>query len=350
MLRTKFVRAYTVVILIFVALGVIIWLHGFVPQKAAQDLPWIMLLTLLVALPLAAPYLRSSLDYLRETFSEIRGPGGTGLSFRDPPPDVQPRTTDVESVEEAMPRPEIPTPSQPVEGQLAAPLDEEQTANAYLGIMTSAGMSVIQRVVEIERQGSELVFVGLGSGDRWLLPNLYFLALLLQAVTCVRELVFTHQVGGVDQVYAGMCPPSRLVQRIDARFPAYAAAARSLRDPHSDWPSFPDRFFNGLIEQSPDYPEISRAQIWVSVAALRNQVGIDFEVVEPIETSGTRTAPNWRAVFASPSRYVPVTENGRVQFVIDQWKWSKDVLRAQVTRSSTRSSKYTTGGSETLPR
>jgi hypothetical protein len=67
---------------------------------------------------------------------------------------------------------------------------------------------------------------------------------------------------------------------------------------------------------------------------LHNQLDLDFEVVEAIEAVGKLMATDWRAVFTSPNRYVPATENGRVRFVIDQWNRSADVMRAALTTIS----------------
>src|SRR5437764_1136224 len=69
-----------------------------------------------------------------------------------------------------------------------------------------------------------LIALYLGTGNRWLLPNLYVLSLLLEVKTVVVRLIFTEPRDGRERVLVGSCSPFALRMALDREKPAYEEA------------------------------------------------------------------------------------------------------------------------------
>jgi hypothetical protein len=79
--------------------------------------------------------------------------------------------------------------------------------------------------------GARAVLINLGAGNTWWSTRLYLLATLLDGLTGIRQLVFTH----ADGSFAGMASPSAVRDGIGAAFPAIANFDANLRrGPASD--------------------------------------------------------------------------------------------------------------------
>jgi hypothetical protein len=322
-------RSYAAIAGFLVVVSVLVWLHHFIPQGTSSDALWIILLAFVVVLPLIGPLLArripTLLDYLARTFKRFNAPLGFGGEFRDPPEALQAPSTHVDRLAE-----DLVTPLR----QSILESGEDQAANTYRQVMTTYGSVIVQRVLEIAAQRSDIVYVDLGAGDKWLLPNLYFFALLLQSGTCVRQLLFTHKVGENEGVFAGMCPPSVLLVHINAQYPLYVTAAQSIREPEpSGWPSKPLKFFQTINEQAPNYPDSSSTPNWVTVSSIRSQLGIELDVAEVIEAQGELTRPDLIRVFLSPTRFIPIISGGQVRYVLDHWKVSAAATRQAATEA-----------------
>jgi hypothetical protein len=96
----------------------------------------------------------------------------------------------------------------------------------------SAGTTIRELVLSLRKRrregGSPTGIIDLREGRKWRLPNLYFLARLLEIDPVVSELVFTEIREGIDRYLVGTCRPDELRHHIEQAEPDYAAAAATV--------------------------------------------------------------------------------------------------------------------------
>jgi hypothetical protein len=99
--------------------------------------------------------------------------------------------------------------------------------------------SLVKTLRDLDRfGGSPIGIIDLQGGHKWRLPNVYFLARLLEVEPVVRELVITEMRGGIDGYLVGSASPGDVRQRIEQAVPRYANAAAML--PPRDVPTLAD--------------------------------------------------------------------------------------------------------------
>jgi hypothetical protein len=83
---------------------------------------------------------------------------------------------------------------------------------------------VVSSLRELRRQGEGPAgIIDLQDGHKWRLPNLYFLARLLEMEPVVSELVFTEMRGGTDGFLVGTARPDEFRRRVEQVVPMYAS-------------------------------------------------------------------------------------------------------------------------------
>jgi hypothetical protein len=109
-------------------------------------------------------------------------------------------------------------------------LKQDQVGGRIDSFVTGSGLydSTIQAIQEmVSNAGStRAMVIDLGTGDAWWSTRLYLLATLLQSLTGVRQLVFTHPGGR----FAGMASPAAVRDGLCRAFPEIANFDSTLRN------------------------------------------------------------------------------------------------------------------------
>lgn len=186
--------------------------------------------------------------------------------------------------------------------------------------------SLVNALRDLDRQGgSPVAIIDLQDGHKWRLPNLYFLARLLELDPVVRQLIFTEMKGGVDGYLVGSAAPEYVRRRIEQAAPSYSAAAANL--PRRDVPTLADpnwaqlvggdfltfRNFLGANSGRDDDPTFG----YLTSFRLAQVAGpLSGTAVEGLEA--VLEEDQLRAVVLASVQFVPVTSNGRVTGVVDR--------------------------------
>lgn len=184
--------------------------------------------------------------------------------------------------------------------------------------------------------------IDLQAGNKWLWPNLYFLARMLETDTLVSQLVFTEARGGSDGYVLGSCRPDELRRHIEQRVPSYASASQGVAIPSQldlDKPASAQAFgdaFKAFREElskpvgaTPEFANgyVTSDQIRTNFLGLLNPTAIEA-------VSGPLGEKDVQAVLESPHRFVPATLAERLAGLIDREAVALEVARAAV-RSAT---------------
>jgi hypothetical protein len=104
--------------------------------------------------------------------------------------------------------------------------------NDVSALSAGTGISSLMNALrELERQGGSPVgVIDLQDGHKWRLPNVFFLARLLELEPVVRQLVFTEMKGGIDGYLVGSASPQ-------GRSPADRTGRAPVRDRGGDAPA-----------------------------------------------------------------------------------------------------------------
>jgi hypothetical protein len=211
---------------------------------------------------------------------------------------------------------------------------------------------LISALRELRRGGaSPAAVIDLRDGHKWLLPNLYFLARLLELEPVVKQLVFTEIRGAEDGYLVGTCQPGDLRHGIERAVDGYATASANI--PPLQTPiDFKDGVQTQLLGTAFVLLEnalppatvagvvgVDPARGFVSGEMLRSGVlrGIVSSVAIEVETvSGNLSEQDARAVIEAPYRFVPATTGGRLANVIDRERVALAVARAVLAPGASR--------------
>ena len=198
---------------------------------------------------------------------------------------------------------------------------------------------IVASLRELRRQGGAPVgIIDLKEGGKWRLPNLYFLARLLETEPVVSQLVFTEVRGGSDGYVLGSCLPDELRHQIERTVPSYADASPTLR-----LPSDVDLADAAQAQQLGDAFERLRVALPPSTGADDDPVHgfvaserirsllrgpLNTAVIEAV--GETLSAEDVRTVLGSPHRFVPTTMDARLSGLIDREAVALAVARAAV--------------------
>jgi hypothetical protein len=185
-----------------IVVSLLIALRATVDSLDFVGVGWIILLTVLPLvpwlLPRLGPFLKSLSPYL-QSFSL----GGVQLELR--------------AVEDAA----IVVPTS---GNLA-PIANDQSGFSS----STAIVDLVSQLRNLRRDGAPPVgVIDLQDGQKWLLPNLYFLCFMLEADPILTELVFTEKRAEVDGYFVLACGPSDFRRRVDVAVTEYSAVATTL--------------------------------------------------------------------------------------------------------------------------
>lgn len=181
----------------------VIVVSGLLALRATVDgldflgVGWIILLAVLPLvpwlLPRVGPFLKSLSPYL-QSFSL----GGVQLELR--------------AVEDAA----IVVPTS---GHLA-PIANDQSGFSS----STAIVDLVSQLRNLRRDGAPPVgVIDLLDGQKWLLPNLYFLCFVLESDPVLTELVFTEKRAEVDGYFVLACSPGDFRRRVELALPEYAS-------------------------------------------------------------------------------------------------------------------------------
>jgi hypothetical protein len=158
------------------------------------------------------------------------------------------------------------------------------------------------------------------------MPNLYFLARLLELEPLVSQLIFTEARGGDDGYHVGSCPPDELRRQIERTLPSYAVASRSLRMPSELDLADPAQAqqlgdaFKALLQALPQASgrDDDPAHGWVTSERIRSLAAglLSTSAIETVAT--TLSDEDVRLILESPYRFVPATSGGRVTGLVDR--------------------------------
>jgi hypothetical protein len=205
----------------------------------------------------------------------------------------------------------------------------------------SSGTSIkelMDALREFRRKGSgPVVVIDLQAGAKWRLPNLYFLAHLLEIEPVILQLVFTEMRGGVDGYVVGTCTPGDFRAQVERAVPSYAVAVAANPIPQAqnlDDPAQAQALGTSYMQlhQLLASPAVAGdpAGGWVTTQRVREIVGSVLGKTAIEARGGTLGEADVRAVIESPYRYVPATTEGRLSGLVDREAVALTVARAAV--------------------
>lgn len=298
-----------------IVVSVLIALRANVDSLEFVGVGWMILLAILPLvpwlLPRLGPFLKSLSPYLR-SFSL----GGVQLELR--------------AVEDAA----IVVPTS---GNLA-PIANDQSGFSS----STAIVDLVSQLRNLRRDGAPPVgVIDLQGGQKWLLPNLYFLCFMLETDPILTELVFTEKRAEVDGYFVLACSPSDLRRRVDLAVPQYSTVASTLTLTRG---RLIDNFYaNELTVKFQDFLAALRAT--VPVGGANDHVFGYLTAARVTELAGAARAPfvddpgttlsdsTLVTVLNSPQRYLPWTSSGLLLGIIDRDQVALAVARVALARS-----------------
>ncbi|MGH3082984.1 MAG: hypothetical protein ACRDNP_02810 [Gaiellaceae bacterium] len=186
----------------------------------------------------------------------------------------------------------------------------------FAQVMKDSSTHIVNKTKEIVLSKEQVVVVGLGAGDKWLLPNLYFLAYMLRRWTSVAVLVFTELANATDALYVACGSPHALRDRLEEARPELIQARAATTNATLDQAGF--TFFSQLDTQART-SQLKQEPTWVTGALLRELAGnaVTTASIE-IKSRDVLTVTELRAILDFPYSYVPVTQAGVLVSTVDQ--------------------------------
>lgn len=303
-----------VVFYLVIAVGGLIVLRANVESVDFLSFGWILVLALLPLVPWLLPRLG---DFMREVSPYVQSLklGALQLDFHT----LQRHPVQV-----------------PTEGIFALVPNDVGALSSETAIA-----SLVSALRELRRKGgSPVVIIDLQAARKWRLPNLYFLARLLEIEPVVSQLLLTEERGGADGYFVGVCRPEELRHQIEQTIPEYGNAAKNLRlSPELDLgeASQAREAANAFLGLSQALPQSSGADDdpvhgYVSPDRVRTILGAMMSSVALEVVSVTLRDDDVRAILGSPHRFVPATAGGLVTGLIDRETVALSVARAAIAR------------------
>ncbi|MGH8895349.1 MAG: hypothetical protein ACRDWY_18885 [Actinomycetes bacterium] len=230
--------------------------------------------------------------------TEIGLPGGGSIKVKE----AEASTAGVEDAALAILK-ELPQP-----GAKAAP--------SVVQVMKDSSSHIVEKTKEIALSKEQVVVVGLGAGDKWLLANLYFLAYMLGQWTSVAVLVFTESASGSDALYVACGSPQALRDRLEDVQPELLQARAAATNTPLDQAG---RTFFSQLDTQPPTSQLQPQPTWVTGALLQELAGnaVTTTSVE-IKSRDELTVTELRAIVDFPYSYVPVTQARVLVTTVDQ--------------------------------
>lgn len=214
------------------------------------------------------------------------------------------------------------------------------TAAGHVDSPTSTAVDELVRQVDsVVKRGLRLVRVDLRNGDLWAPLNLSLFVLLLARRTNAEVVVFTGQGEAGQETYVGAASVPRLADKLAADDPDLAAAHRVTERIPLDRSeltagatSIGRRFFDELQALNPNRAEGAQApEERVDLRTLQTLAGRVL-IVESVPSEGQRMLSNWqqRAVLAFPLPYVPITDRGALDEIVDRSRLAERIARSAI--------------------
>jgi hypothetical protein len=196
--------------------------------------------------------------------------------------------------------------------------------------MTSRVGEMTQWIVSLRETRAEAVPVDLGSGDRWVLPNLYLLSLLLEVKTVVARLVFTEVREGRPNQLIGSCSPFDLRLELDKTHPELERAKHAT--PLGPLEQVGPTFFQRLHEQVPHPATKEQYAPWVTGSMLYGLLGRVLDDHTYVEINHLTQAGIQRATLPLDQRFIPVVADGALVSIIDQYRVALTTARQTLAK------------------
>ena len=318
--RTRFVRSRALALPLayaIVLVGLIV-LRALVGHLRFMSMGWLVVLAAVPILPWLIPALAPVAARVAPFIQSVKLPGGfeIGLANATRP------AAGLGQVENVLTRDHL------AQGLAASPTP----------FTTTDAMDVIAGVQAVRTTGADTVVVDLAMGQKWRLPNLYFLAWLITNEPVLHWLVFTEMNASTSGVFVGLCGAADVCTRIEDAYPPYAQVSTQLeylevRSPAGGQPppapGLPplgpmrdqhlSEQFNRIRSQvapagSGEVPTLA----WVTADALRSVLGPDLSAVA-VPWSGDIDRARLQQIVRSPVPYVAATTpDGRFRGLFDQ--------------------------------
>jgi hypothetical protein len=201
---------------------------------------------------------------------------------------------------------------------LNEPTGPDNTFVNFTNHMTSRVAEMTQWIVSLRESRAEAVPVDLGSGDRWVLPNLYVLSLLLEVKTVVHRLVFTETREGRPNMLIGSCSPFDLRLELDKRHPELERAKHAT--PLGPLQQVGPMFFQRLREQVPQPATKEQYAPWVTGSMLYGLLGRVLDDHTYVEIGRLTQAGIQRGTLPFDQRFIPVVADGALVAIVDQYR------------------------------
>jgi hypothetical protein len=304
----RIVSGYLIVALFLAVLFVLATFRSKRSSSLFDDVTLVLFLSLVVVLPLAIEFLRPIVSTVKVGVLEV--------SFRK----VAERSEAVsENLEQA--------------GRDWGTMIESMAISYYSNILTKLG--------EINERKAEVAKVNLGSGTSltWKYPNLYFLALLLELQSGVRDVLFVYLGDDGIERYLTMCAPGALRKRLGEVSAPLEMAATKWKAAQADLApkQSPGNAFSAAINEarmaSSKPTDATTASVpselldeWVKPNDLLNLMGLDLNLCR-IEWKDRLSRYDYKALLSCSHSHIAVTQDGHLVSILDQHKVALAVAR-----------------------
>ena len=304
--------AYAITLVALIVLRALVGHLGFI------SMGWLLVLALVPILPWLVPALAPLATRVAPFVQSVKLPGGFEIALGSA---ARP-AAGLGQVEDVL------TADHLAQGLVASPTP----------FTTTDAITVISGVQAVRSTGADTVVVDLGTGMKWRLPNLYFLAWLIANEPVLHWVVFTENRSNTSGLFVGLCGAADVCTRIEAAYPQYAQVATQLeyldvRRPAAG-PTQPgpgpsalepmrvqhlsDQFNRIRSQVAPPAPAEVPTLAWVTAQDLRNILGPHLATTS-LPWSGDIDRVGLQQIVRSPVPYVAATTpDGGFRGLLDQ--------------------------------
>jgi hypothetical protein len=177
---------------------------------------------------------------------------------------------------------------------------------------------------ELKEKNKDWFVVNLGKGNRWIVPNLYYLIYLLEREVLIKQIVFI-ETQNVDNVYIGMCSPSEVLKSLTQRYPGLADAVGEIRWQGTDvnHSVSAQSFFQYLNYKGNQ----EMFDIWLNSSVLCQSIGLNL-IWKSISWKEKYKEKDYTRIILSAYPYTAVVKDGRFFALI-----SRDDIALQIAKN-----------------
>lgn len=239
----------------------------------------------------------------------------------------------IASVEIALQEVRVSTQVVSLAAQLGSNLADDLPLSEYATQMTSLSSSIIEAIKAA--QAAEYEVLPVDFATRWVVPNLYFLALMAKQKTSVRQIAFVDSRVIPDR-FVCTSSPGEVITVLEWQHPELREAARAARfdqDPRNAEPAAGTEFFQqlGVIYGRTPAATTERVKtltpetlLWILGEAGHR------DTVQWASPPGER---EYRAVLASDSAYVAALKGSQLLFLVSRERIATAVARSALKQA-----------------